>query len=270
MAERLNAPAWSCPFFLFRKERKCKLPKEKKGGAYSGDKKLASARTREFESRPPRLLKIKNFRVFMKFIIIRHGQTVWNTEDRQQGLLDSPLTEKGIGQSNEFARLLEGEGITEVYSSDLGRAVKTAEIVCGRLGLKPHITPMLREISFGKFDGMVKSEIPKKYPRLFAERENDKFNIAYPGGTSYADLVRQVKPLIEKLLKKKKGAVLIVGHEAINRVVTGLLLERKPEQILKTIQPNDCMYFIETGKPGIKPKARHVHAGKHGNGMLER
>jgi broad specificity phosphatase PhoE len=67
-----------------------------------------------------------------KLIIIRHGETLWNVEDKKQGQLNSPLTALGIKQARALAQRLSEEAFTVLYSSDLGRAYETAEYIAAR------------------------------------------------------------------------------------------------------------------------------------------
>jgi broad specificity phosphatase PhoE len=77
-------------------------------------------------------------------LLIRHGETQWNLDNRVQGHLDVPLTEKGVAQAQLLAGWLASEPLAAVYSSDLCRASKTAEIVAGdRAPL--FLEPRLRE-----------------------------------------------------------------------------------------------------------------------------
>ncbi len=85
--------------------------------------------------------------------IVRHGETVWNIEGRFQGHMDSPLTEKGKQQARELGRKLNNITFDEVFSSDLGRAKHTAELIVLEKKLAVKTTKALRERSFGKFEG---------------------------------------------------------------------------------------------------------------------
>ena len=71
-----------------------------------------------------------------QLIIVRHGQTQWNLKLIRQGHLDSPLTEKGIAQAKALGERLAREAFTALYSSDLGRAVQTAQMVAETTGHK--------------------------------------------------------------------------------------------------------------------------------------
>ena len=60
-----------------------------------------------------------------QLILIRHGETLWNTERRMQGQLDSPLTERGLWQARQLGVRLQSQAFTALYSSDLPRATRT-------------------------------------------------------------------------------------------------------------------------------------------------
>ena len=94
--------------------------------------------------------------------IMRHGKTVWNSEGKIQGHKDSPLLKESIETSKNFANYLSECRIECVFSSPLGRAIATAEIVCDRLGLTYEISDYLQECNHGQFEGMSLEEIKNK------------------------------------------------------------------------------------------------------------
>ena len=99
-----------------------------------------------------------------KLFIIRHGETQWNAIGRWQGHCDSPLTEKGIRQAKAVANFLTQYQIYAIYSSDLGRAVQTAEIIGARTGQKVILDYRLRERHLGIFQGLTEAEMREKLP----------------------------------------------------------------------------------------------------------
>ena len=85
----------------------------------------------------------------MKIFTVRHGQTHWNTEGRIQGHMDIPLDEAGLAQAEKLGIRLAGKKVDIVYSSDLARAAKTAEIINRHHNAEFVTTSALREASFG-------------------------------------------------------------------------------------------------------------------------
>jgi broad specificity phosphatase PhoE len=85
--------------------------------------------------------------------IIRHGESNWNAEGRQQGHLDSGLSHRGRKQAEAMANALRGRRFDAIYSSDPGRAQQTAEIIAEALGLRVLVDPRLRVRHLGIFHG---------------------------------------------------------------------------------------------------------------------
>src|SRR5438270_5136350 len=85
----------------------------------------------------------------VRILLARHGETIFNVEGRWQGRSDSPLSERGLAQARELARALADEPIAAVFSSDLGRAMATAQEVATLHGLEVIPEPRLREIDVG-------------------------------------------------------------------------------------------------------------------------
>src|SRR5688572_32549109 len=99
-----------------------------------------------------------------QLIIVRHGQTEWNTAGIRQGHLDSRLTGKGVAQAQALGARLAREKFAALYSSDLGRAVQTAMAVADLTGHEIITDPRLRERHLGIFQGLNAAEITEKYP----------------------------------------------------------------------------------------------------------
>ena len=97
-----------------------------------------------------------------RLILVRHGESTWNAEERLQGQLDPPLSERGREQSRALAAMLDGLPDDRVVCSDLGRARETAEL----LGLRPaRFDPRWREIDVGSWGGRVAAEVDALGPR---------------------------------------------------------------------------------------------------------
>src|SRR6202011_4991037 len=89
----------------------------------------------------------------VRLLLVRHGETEFNVSGRWQGQGNSPLTERGLAQARELGRALAPESIAAVYSSDLGRAVQTAQEVAVLHGLEVQVDPHLREFDVGGWTG---------------------------------------------------------------------------------------------------------------------
>ena len=99
-----------------------------------------------------------------ELIIIRHGETTGNRDGIWQGHLDTPLTDVGIAQARAVAERLGKASFSRLYSSDLGRAHKTAAIIAQRTGHSIKTDLRLRERSLGVSEGLTTPEIQTRYP----------------------------------------------------------------------------------------------------------
>lgn len=99
-----------------------------------------------------------------RLIALRHGRTAWNAETRIQGQLDAPLDDVGRWQARRLAEALAGEPIAAIYSSDLQRALHTAQALAHSTGAPLHTDVRLRERGFGRFEGRTYAEIEATWP----------------------------------------------------------------------------------------------------------
>jgi len=147
---------------------------------------------------------------------VRHGETEWNLVGKQQGHLDSPLTEAGIKQAHWLAAGLQGRGIEVLYSSDLGRAVQTAEIIGAALGLEVNIDQRLCERHLGAMQGMTKREFRAQFPKESARFETGDPDYVLPGGESARQRYeRCVDACTDLVARHPGGHVLMVAHGGV-------------------------------------------------------
>lgn len=149
----------------------------------------------------------------MRLISIRHGQTEWNRDGREMGHLDSPLTVLGREQAKALARRLQNIEFTQLYSSDLGRAVETAEIIGTACGKNVQLDAGLRERHMGLFQGLTWEEMSAKYP---AEREAYTrmgfFDVVPEGESAQERLERSVDVLSRIANQHPNETVVVVTH----------------------------------------------------------
>ena len=144
----------------------------------------------------------------------RHGETVWNVENKICGMTDSPLTEKGRQQARELGQKVKESGvhIDEILYSPRSRAADTAKAVAEATGLPARCEPRLREQCFGKYEGT---------PRDGAEFRISKTHFAdrYDGGESMMQLAQRIYNLLDELRQDENKTYLLVAHNGIARVV---------------------------------------------------
>jgi len=154
-------------------------------------------------------------------------ETHSSSEDNDRGIatgwLDGCLSARGRGQAAELGRRRCHDGIAVIYTSDLGRAVETAELAFSGSGIPVHQDARLRECDYGDWNGM-------PVARLEAERAR-RIDEPYPGGESYRQVVRRVAAFLADLAREWDGArVLLIGHAAtryaLDTLLTGVPLEQ--------------------------------------------
>lgn len=124
----------------------------------------------------------------MEIYLVRHGETESNKERRYLGWTESPLSPLGLRQAEGVGHYLASLGIDELYCSDLNRALHTARVIGAGCGLKPVITPLLREIHFGQWEGMTFDEIESRWGDEISLWLDDPFHKSAPGGESLKDV----------------------------------------------------------------------------------
>jgi 2,3-bisphosphoglycerate-dependent phosphoglycerate mutase len=149
-------------------------------------------------------------------IVVRHGETTWNLEGRRQGHLDSPLTPKGIAQAEALAQRLKGEHFGALYSSDLGRACQTAEIIASATGHGIAVDGRLRERNLGIFQGLRSDEIQKFYPEEYRLHRTSGPDFVIPGGESARQQVERNIRCLEELTQQHPGQrIAVVTHGGV-------------------------------------------------------
>jgi probable phosphoglycerate mutase len=125
-------------------------------------------------------------------LLIRHGETAWNAVRRLQGHTDIPLNEEGERQAGALAQALAGEQLDVLVSSDLQRAMQTAQAAAGHYdGLSLQTDRQLRERCYGVFEGMLYADIEREYPAEYALWQARDIDAVMPPGAREAESFRQ-------------------------------------------------------------------------------
>ena len=159
-----------------------------------------------------------------EIIIARHGETEWNVSEIFRGRIDVNLNETGIKQAELLGQYLSKKAIEAIYSSPLQRALKTAEIIAKHLGLKVKVEPGLIDFNFGRWQGLSHQEVKEKYKELYAEWTTHPERVIMPDGESLEDVRKRVIKVTNKVIKKHKGTVVLVGHRVVNKIIICTLL----------------------------------------------
>ena len=163
--------------------------------------------------------------------LVRHGRVVGAETRRFIGQLDVPLSALGETEMEALAGRLAGVPLAAIYTSDLDRARRSAEIIAQPHGLTPRIVPDLREMAMGRWEGLTAEEIQTSEPDAFKDWMARVGEFPFPEGESVPDLLRRVGPAFGRIARVHAGdRVAIVAHGGTNRAILcralGLPLER--------------------------------------------
>jgi alpha-ribazole phosphatase len=155
-----------------------------------------------------------------RLYLARHAQPERHDEQRRfLGPSNIPLGPEGLAQARALAERLRQASFDAVFSSDLARCLRTAEIVADAAGRSVTTDARLREIDTGFWEGLTQQEAYRRYPKEFAEREDDVTGYPFPGGESFRQLQARVLPALEEIVVAGYSTVLLVAHLGVNRVM---------------------------------------------------
>ncbi|WP_375001187.1 histidine phosphatase family protein [Aeromicrobium sp. CTD01-1L150] len=162
--------------------------------------------------------------------LVRHGETVWHAENRYAGSSDVALTDRGHQQARRLAQWARDERPRSVHSSTLGRAALTAQPSAEALGLDVTQHDALREVDFGRGEGMTRAEMAGTFPdeleRFLARPAENPL----PDGESGLTALDRAWPLLLQLAADAEGSVLVVMHSTLLRLVLCRALDLDPNR----------------------------------------
>jgi broad specificity phosphatase PhoE len=171
------------------------------------------------------LLKLKKENRMTKIYLVRHGRTAWNREEIFRGTKDIPLDEQGREEARLTGEWLKGEKIDAVYSSPLSRSKETAIAIAGHHGLDVQVLEGLRDINYGKWEGVAHDEVIKQWPELYMKWKNEPHRVVFPEGESL-DMVRMrsMDALMEVVSRHPEGTIVLVAHRVVNKVMVAAII----------------------------------------------
>ena len=157
----------------------------------------------------------------MQLLLIRHGETPWNSERRVQGCRsDTELSQRGREQAEKIALVLRKQRVDAIYSSPLKRAVDTAKAIARACGLEVKVAFELREIDAGELEGLSQEELRKRYGEFWKEWRESNPSFPLPGGESLEELQRRAWGEIERIMgRHPEETVAVVGHLLANLAI---------------------------------------------------
>ncbi len=187
---------------------------------------------------------------YPEIFVLRHGQTEWNLEGRYQGRMNSELTEKGRAQAALqgllLAKATKGRSDISAYCSPQKRAVHTAQIALGPIGMSAVQDERLCEISFGAWEGLTFEQITTGWPEQMKHAEQDDLDWQFsaPGGES----LEIMKMRIQSFLSSLQAPSIIITHGITSRLLRGLWLGKVDESLGDLMGGQGCVYHLRDGQ----------------------
>jgi len=205
-----------------------------------------------------------------RLVLLRHGETDWNLTGRAQGHADVPLNATGHAQARTVARVLAGLGPVRLWSSDLMRAVQTAEYVAVATGLAVEKDARLREYDVGERSGLTMGEFAAEFPERHANWLHDSESRLLPGEETTRQVRHRIVPALRECLDSlatgETGVAVL--HGASLRVgLMGLL--GWPWQLSRSLQVvENCGYCVltESEERGLRLASYNEKAAGSGHG----
>lgn len=159
--------------------------------------------------------------------IVRHGETEWNKIGRYQGITNVPLNENGIAQAKACGNALKDIHFDRILSSDLSRALVTAETIRGNRQLEIKTDERLREINFGDWEKLLFTEIEERWPGLINQMYRRPDIVKVPNGESFQEVQDRAWSAVSDFLNENNEdeTILITCHGGTIRTILCKLLD---------------------------------------------
>jgi 2,3-bisphosphoglycerate-dependent phosphoglycerate mutase len=172
-----------------------------------------------------------------KLVLIRHGQSLWNLENRFTGWIDVPLTDQGRAEARRAGKLVADITFDVAYTSVLTRAQETLALVLEVAGQKPPVIrdPALNERHYGDLQGLNKADTAKRYGDDQVKLWRRSYDVAPPNGESLELTAKRTLPFYDRAIAgdlRQGKNVLVVAHGNSNRSIVMQLDGLDREQVV--------------------------------------
>lgn len=174
-----------------------------------------------------------------RLILLRHGESQWNLENRFTGWVDVPLSPRGIQEAKDAGEKLRGYAFDRAFTSVLARANETLRLVLeviGQTSIPIEKDKALNERMYGELQGLNKDETAKKYGEAQVKIWRRSYDVRPPGGESLKDTAERVLPYYERTIKPyllKGDTILVAAHGNSLRALIMELEQLSREQVLE-------------------------------------
>ncbi|NOU11761.1 MAG: 2,3-bisphosphoglycerate-dependent phosphoglycerate mutase [Nitrospira sp.] len=191
-----------------------------------------------------------------RLVLLRHGESQWNLENRFTGWVDVPLSPKGIEEAKQAGEKLRGLTFHRAFTSVLTRANETLRLVLEAIGqttIPIEKDKALNERMYGDLQGLNKAETAKKYGDAQVKIWRRSYDVKPPGGESLKDTAERALPYYEKMIKPclvKGETIIIAAHGNSLRALVMELDQLSKEEVLELNIPTGVPLLYELDDSG--------------------
>ena len=154
-----------------------------------------------------------------QIVVARHGETEWNASEIFRGRRDIGLNETGIEQAEMLGNYLIDLRIEAIYSSQLKRALDTARSVAKHHSLNVNVNPGLMDFNYGAWEGLTHQAVKDKYRELYTRWLEEPHLVDIPEGENLGEVRERTKSILDRVVSKYSGLVVLVSHRVVNKVM---------------------------------------------------
>jgi 2,3-bisphosphoglycerate-dependent phosphoglycerate mutase len=199
-----------------------------------------------------------------RLVLLRHGESQWNLENRFTGWVDVPLSARGIQEAKNAGEKLRPYRFDRAFTSVLQRANETLRLVLeviGQTAIPTEKDKALNERMYGELQGLNKAETAKKYGEEQVKIWRRSYDVRPPGGESLKDTAERVLPYYEKAIKphlRQDETILIAAHGNSLRALVMELEQLSREQVLELNIPTGAPLLYEMNSTGRVTEHRYL------------
>ncbi len=199
-----------------------------------------------------------------RLILLRHGESQWNLENRFTGWVDVPLTPRGVQEARNAGEKLRGFNFDRAYTSVLERANETLRLALDAIGqstIPIEKDKALNERMYGELQGLNKTETAQKYGEAQVKIWRRSYDVRPPGGESLKDTAERVLPYYEHTIKPHLldgETILIAAHGNSLRALIMELEQLSREQVLELNIPTGAPLLYELDRTGKVVSHRYL------------
>jgi 2,3-bisphosphoglycerate-dependent phosphoglycerate mutase len=199
-----------------------------------------------------------------RLVLLRHGESQWNLENRFTGWVDVPLSARGIQEAKNAGEKLRPYRFDRAFTSVLQRANETLRLVLeviGQTAIPTEKDKALNERMYGELQGLNKAETAKKYGEEQVKIWRRSYDVRPPGGESLKDTAERVLPYYEKAIKphlRQDETILIAAHGNSLRALVMELEQLSRQQVLELNIPTGAPLLYEMNSTGRVTEHRYL------------